>query len=365
MKRLMTLCVALNLILMIIVCLPGSAQTMDSTQDNTQEVIVSYEQMMQQENETEPQPMHLYLKGIEEGELRAERPAGNASAEVDCPGHYAARRLGYYIGTWATPGIAAPITVGTEFSCSIWVFSNEGAKNVHFSVHIQVNGNDEHEFMTESSSVSSTPTEITGSDSNNNPIQLQAGDTLGVRLAYFSDPKYFLGPGADSKMIVDSSDYDTHITITANPITVSIDEPVISGDFLTFSATYIDAFSSTKLNALLRIDGSVDVETLSLPTFNMGGNGSAVTWIWDYKSDGARDGEYTITISLSYCEENEFRAMGTYMIEFPGGDEDGGIISSIVGLLPIIIVIIAAVVAAVVLIKLLKNRKEAERESPT
>ncbi|UCE73926.1 MAG: hypothetical protein JSV56_13040 [Methanomassiliicoccales archaeon] len=103
----------------------------------------------------------------------------------------------------------------------------------------------------------------------------------------------------------------------------------------------------------------MDVETLSLPTVSGGANGSAVTWIWDYKSDGARDGEYTITISLSYCEENDFRAMGTYMIAFPGGDEDGGIIGMIMGLLPVIIIIIIAVVVIVFLIRYLKNRREA------
>ncbi|UCG70705.1 MAG: hypothetical protein JSV09_06740 [Thermoplasmata archaeon] len=365
MKKLMTLLMALGLLLITIIGTPVAAKDLESVDFKALENPFFHDTVMQQENETEPQIIHLYLKGGEEGELRVEMPEGNASTDVDCNGHYTARWLGYYIGTWISPPLAAPITVGTEFSCGLWVYSNEGAKNVHFSVHIQVNGNDEYDFWTESTSVSSTPTEITGEGSNSNSIQLQAGDTVGVRLAYFSDPKYYLGPGADSKLIVGSAQYDTHVKISANPMTVSVNEPLVDEGFITFSATYIDAFSSTKLNALLRVDGGVDVETISHPTFSVGGNGSTVTWIWDYKSDGGRDGEYTVTISLSYCEENDFRAMGTYMIDLPGGDEGGGIIGGIVGLLPIIIVVIAAVVAAVILMRLLKSRKEAGRESPT
>jgi hypothetical protein len=146
---------------------------------------------------------------------------------------------------------------------------------------------------------------------------------------------------------------------------VTVNQPLISEHSVEFLASFQDAFGSTALIANIRVTNEVDIISISEPHFSLGENGSIVSWIWDYKSDGGRCGEYTITISLSYCEENDFRAMGIYNIELPGSHKDGGIIGSIMGLLPIIIIIIAVVVAAVVLIKLLKNRKEAERESPT
>jgi hypothetical protein len=309
-----------------------------------------------QTNETEPQPVHLNLFGGDGGELRPEDPQGNSTTEVDCQGSPTARMAGYYIGTWTSTELIAPITIETQFSCSLWVYSTEGASNVYFNVEIYKNGNVVFTFLTDSQSVSTTPVEIRGDGSSESSIELQPGDTIGVRLAYFSDPKYFIGPGSDSILIVGGSEYNTHIAIITNPMSISVNEPQIAETYVTFSATYIDAFSSNNLMAHILVDGKTEVKTLSEPTFSPGNNGSLVTWTWDYKTDKAKDGEYRIRISVHYCHENDFPATGIYMIKFPKAEEDEGFLGSIGWILHPILLVIAIVAAIIIVRKILERR---------
>ena len=91
------------------------------------------------------------------------------------------------------------------------------------------------------------------------------------------------------------------------------------------------------------------------------GNGTLVSWVWDHKTDGGESGDYTIAVTISYTEENEFTAMGTYNLEFPTTDnDDGGFLGGMGWLLPVIVIIIIVVVAVVV-IKVIRNRRAAEQ----
>ncbi|UCE73925.1 MAG: hypothetical protein JSV56_13035 [Methanomassiliicoccales archaeon] len=324
---------------------------------------IYFERIKQEENVSEPQPINLYLNGGDGGELRAEVPEGNSTTEVDCPGHPVSRRFGYYIGTWTTPQLTAAITLGAKFSTSLWVYSTEGASNVRFRVQIFINGDQKYDFFTESSSVSSTPVEIRGEGNHDETLELQAGDTLGVRYAYFSDPKYFVGPGANSKLLVGGDEYDSHLTVITSPITVSVKSPGVTDTLVIFSATYTDAFASTKLNAHIMVDGKVEVATLSDPTFAPGVNGSSVSWQWDYITDKGRDGEYQITVFICYSEENEFMAQGAFTIVFPKSDEGGGIFDEMGWLLPVIIVVVIIAVVAVALKFILARRSAMASEA--
>jgi hypothetical protein len=212
-------------------------------------------------------------------------------------------------------------------------------------------------FQTSSSSLSNTPKEIIGDGSGGEAFELQAGDTIGVRLAYWSDSRYIVGPGASSTLIVGSAEHDTHLTINAAPISLNVEKPLVTENFVAFIATFTDAFASTKINAHLDILGTIDIVHISDPVFSLGVNGSLVTWSWDYKADKAKDGDYTITVSLCYDEENEFFATANYVIEFPKPKEDRTILDEIMGYLPIIIIVVVVVVA-VIAVKVIKNRRE-------
>lgn len=366
MKKMVTLVMVLNLAILTAICTPSLAEIQEFTEnDNFKQNSIFRLNALQDVNETEPQPVNLYFYDSgdidDPGDLKAEMPAGNASTDVDCPGYPIAKAAGYWIGTWRSTQISQPITVEPTISCNLWVRSDEGANGVHFNVQIRVNGDSQFEFMTDSTSVPNTPVEITGEGSGSGPLQLQTGDTIGVRLAYFSDSRYFIGPGANSILIVGGSEYDTHITITAAPITLSVAKPVVDKEskLALFIANFTDAFSSTRLNARLMVTGEVDVNTISDPVFILSGNESSVNWLWDYKTDKAKCGEYTISVFLSYSEENEFFATGSYMMEFSEPKEDGGLLAGLGWLLPLIIVVVIIAVTAVV-IKVIMGRRSAK-----
>ena len=307
-------------------------------------------------DDSEPQPINMYFYSGEEGGLTVEEPLGNTTVEVECQGHPTPRIAGYYIGTWASRPVIAPVEIDDQISCGLWAYSNEQATNVHFNVEFYVNGQELFQFTTESVSLSTTPEEITGSGQSQEPILLEPGDIISVRLAYFSDPRYGVGPGADSILIVGDVEYDTHITITASPITLEIQEPGIGEQFVVISAYINDSFASTRYYTDISIDGRTDAEAISEPTFIQEGNTTIVTWIWDFKMDGAQDGEYRVSISVSYSEDNEFTTVETYDIEFQkdGGDDD--FINSLGWSGWILIAIVVAACAAVSY-KIVLNRK--------
>ena len=349
MRKIIAYGVIINLILLII---SGISAMGETSWDSPEFLFIP----SQQENISEPAPMNLYLYGGDAGELKPEVPLGNSSTEVDCPGYPLARMAGYYIGTWTSSPLTMPVVIGKQFLCSLWAYSSQGATNVRFNIQVQVNGNERFTFQTESTSLSQTPTELRGDTNRDNNLELSAGDTFGVRLAYFSDPARGVGPGASSTLIVGSDEYDPHITITTSLMSLFTNVPVINVDTVTFSATFIDAFSATRLHAHIMVDGVVDVITISEPIFSMGENGSLVSWDWNFKTDRGRDGEYTIMVSLCYGDENDFKASGTYYIEFHEHEEAGGIIESLGILFPIIIIAIIAVVLVIV-VRIVRNRR--------
>lgn len=316
-------------------------------------------------NVSTPQPVNLYLTGGEGGGLKPEMPEGNASTEVPCPGHNTPRFLGTDIGTWTSSEIKAPITADPTVTCSVWARSDEGATGVHFHLWIRVNGNDVADIWTNTQSLSGTPTEFTGDDSASDAIQLNPGDVISVQIIYFAQSRYFVGPAPDSIMIVGGSQYDTHLTFMTASLSVAVQKPTVGEQFTTVSAVVVDAFASSKYIATVRIDGIIDAETVTGPSISPGGNGTSVTWNWNHKTDGAKSGEYTITVTVSYSEDNAFTSAATYNLEFEGEKKEDGLLGGGImdWIIPIIVIVIVVIVIVVVVKVVLGKRGEKTSET--
>jgi hypothetical protein len=354
--------ITLNLIVTSMFIIPVGAENVDSVEDLLLNEPVSFVFSEQEGNVSEPQPIHLHFYGGAGGELKADVPAGNSTTDVPCQGSNTARMTGTPVGTWTSPEVKIPITIDAAISCSIWAKSDQGANGVWFRVIISINGANTHTMETNSQSLSGIPSEFTGSDSGSS-LELNQGDTISAQVIYFATPQYVIGPAPDSIMVVGGSEYDTHITITTAPITISVNEPIVAEDIVIFSATYADAFGSTKLNAMLNVIGKSDVITLSEPNFTPGANGSIVLWGWNYKTDKAQEGEYTVSVILSYGEDSGFVATGTYVLTFPKEEKEEGILESMGWLIPIIILVVIIVVAVIVIRKILARREISSSES--
>jgi hypothetical protein len=365
MKKLVTLAVTLSLAFMTVISAFAMADPSVPTQETASDYSIS-KGVLQQTNMSDPQPINLYFAGGDGGELRPEMPAGNQTTDVPCPGSPLPRAFGLLVGIWTTPEISAPLLVEASISVSIWAKSDQGASNVRFNAQILVNGNQQTDIYTNSQSLSGTPSEFIGDGSaSNGAIELNPGDTIGARVYYFADSQVIIGPAPDSTMIVGGADYDTHITIKTAPIFLGILDPVIDEQFgVVVSAIFIDAFSSTSYISNIRIDGITNAETLSQPLIAPGGNGTFISWIWDWKTDGASNGDYTITITLSYSEDNEFGASGQFYLEFPkSGGDDGGLLGG-GWLMPVIIIGVVAAVAGVAA-KIILGRRSLEPSKKT
>jgi hypothetical protein len=317
--------------------------------------------IMQDQNVTTPQPVNLYLNGGDGGELRPVVPVGNSSTEVPCQGSNTGRLFGTPIGIWTTPEIRAPISVEAKISAVIWAKSAMGANDVYFRIIIRANGQDTGTWIeTNTQTLSNTPVKFSGEDSGGGQLQLGQGDTIGVDIVYFAAPRYFFGPSPDSAMIVGGCQYNTHITITTNSLSLGIQTPSVSEQATTISALVVDAFGSTRYDSILRIDGIVDAQTITGPTLSPSTNGTTITWIWDHNTDGAKSGEYTITVTLAYSDLNKFTNSGTFNLQFPETKEDPGIVGSLLDLMFPIIVVIIAVIIAIVAVKIVLNRRDME-----
>jgi hypothetical protein len=338
---------------LVFLTLSGISVMGETTRDLSNDSYIPSQQL----NVSDPAPLKLFFYG-DSADLKPEVPMSNSTTEIACEGHPIPRYLGYYIGTWTTSPLTMPVIIENHFAISLWVYSQQSAKNVRFNVQIRVNGNERYSFQTESMSLSQTPTEIRGEGNHESSLELLAGDTFSVRLAYFSDPARFVGPGADSVLIVGSDEYDTHLEITTSPMSLSTNPPVINLDIVTFSATFIDAFSASRYHAHIMIDGEVDVVSISEPVFTMADNGSLVSWNWNFKADKGRDGDYMVFVSLCYGDENDFKASGEYFLEFHEHEEEPGIIESLGLLFPIIIIAIIAVILVIVVRRIRSRRAE-------
>ena len=311
----------------------------------------------QEEEPQESQLINLYFYGGDGGELKVDVPEGNSSTEIPCPGSPTPRFMGLLVGIWTSPAIKSGITVESRITSSIWAKCAQNANNVHFNSQILVNGNQVADIWTNSQSLSNTPTEFIGEGSLDGAIELGSGDTIGARVYYFADPQYGIGKAPDATLIVGSFQCDTHITITSNPLTMAIQEPVVSSQLTTISVQISDAFGATKYQSRIIIEGITDAETISNPTISPGGNGTIVSWNWDHRIDKAKDGEYKIIISISYSEENEFLTMGVFQLTFPkDGDESGGLSGLGDWLIPIFVIVIIVIIIAVVY-KIISDRR--------
>jgi hypothetical protein len=313
------------------------------------------ENLMQQENETESHPVTLYLYGnAESGELKTEFPvngSGNSAPPARYGGVNTPRHWAWKIGEWYTVPFTRPMTMEVSVSGSLWATGN--AQDVCFYINIHHNGEEIKQIDTDTKNVGGEA-EFPFSGSLDDRLEVSPGDTLAIWI--YGGCRM----GSDYELSWGSTQHASQITFICNPMVLSINEPLISEEEVVFSATILDAFLSSALCGRIIVTGSTTVTSLTGPGFIHGANGTVISWIWDYKTDNGKSGDYTIIISVSYSEneENEFNTMGKYIIEFPKGEDgENGILSGIGWLLPVIIVVVVIGVS-VVAFKIVQTKRE-------
>jgi hypothetical protein len=313
------------------------------------------EKLMQQENETESHPVTLYLYGnAESGELRTDYPqngSGNSAPPARYGGVNTPRHWAWKIGEWYTVPFIRSMTVEVLVSGSLWATGN--AQDVCFYINIHHNGEEIQQIDTDSKNVAGE-CEFPFSGSLDERLEVTPGDTLAIWIYGGCQM------GSDYELSWGKTQHASQITFTCNPMLLSINEPLISQEEVVFSATILDAFLSNSLFGRITVTSSTTVTTLIGPRFIHSANGTVISWAWDFKTDKGKSGDYTISISVSYTEneESEFNTMGKYIIEFPRTEkEESGILSGFEVLFPVIVIVVIIGIS-VVAYKIIKNKRE-------
>ncbi|MEW5760641.1 MAG: hypothetical protein AB1779_07730, partial [Candidatus Thermoplasmatota archaeon] len=268
-------------------------------------------------------------------------PPGNATEKKDCPGRlYGARYMGTSIGTWNI-GIKSELIIDGPFSAKLWAKSDENAKGVSFRINIYKNDKyTDNAYFTDSKTIGSTPTDFKAEGSLG--LNLVEGDTLGIQIVYFSQPKHFIGPSASSTFLYGSSILDSQVTISASPISLNISEPHKAKDHVCIKATVRDSLIPAPVSypySSISVSGPTDGKTFSIVKFGGSGNETTVDWEWYYKKDGAKSGEYEITITVGYDKNVTVSNSSKFSIELPEEKKTKGFIPGFGGFLFIFAVI--------------------------
>jgi hypothetical protein len=296
----------------------------------------------QSANETEPQPVNMYLYGETDGGELKTNPPQNNTANSAPPANYGGGGLpfgiAWRVGNWTTSHLMAPMTVETRIEGSLWATGS--GDNVYFQVEVYHNGDEIGQITTETTSFSQDR-EFTFSGTISG-AQMSPGDRLSIQIYAGSRV------GSDFRLSWGSPQYDSHVIVACNPISVSLNPPMITEDNVIFSARILDAYGTTEFIAKIQVTNSVDVVSLSDPEFFNEDNGTLVIWIWDHKTDNGKDGDYRISVSVYYSEENEFYTVSSYKLTFPKPDEDVGLFGDLgwlfyIGITMVVISIILVV----------------------
>jgi len=355
MRKLTSFVVAMNLAFLILICAPTLGQSAESVKNITQDNSTINKNILQQTNESEPQPVNLFLYGPAqgtdaEGKLSPLLPS-NKSENSAQPAWNFGGRMGtaWLIGIWSTNALRSSLSISGDVTIKIW--ARGSGQDIFFGLNFLRNGNDlNQDIWTDKRNVGGD-TEFTATGALN--VDMNENDVLSVRVYGGTSAS----PNNNWEMVWGNPHYDTHVRINCAPVVLEVTPPIVTNDFVTFLAAAKEAFG-TPLSALrptIRVSNHADIETLDGPNFSEGENGTIILWIWNYKADEAHSEEYTITVILSYDGENEFLASGIYFLELPEENEEGGL-----GWLFPVIIIAVIIVVIVVVVRIILARRSGE-----
>jgi len=231
----------------------------------------------------------------------------------------------YLVGRWTTNQVKFPLSVYGPFSCTLWAESQKGAKNAYFVVEITKGGAQVATINTSRQAIGTNPTRFELADTLN--IELDTGETLTVTVNFYADLNVVAGTifpqPAQITFLYGGAQYASKISITTLPIVIEIPRPEFDGssEVISFSATVKEAFDTdpAKMNYSLTITPPVDcnMKTLSEVDTHETDEGTIFSVDWDYLKDKGKDGDYKITMAVSYDGNFSFTNSSKIYIEVP------------------------------------------------
>jgi hypothetical protein len=267
----------------------------------------------------EPKNIDLYLNGDPfGGDLTPIPPGRKIALDAATSGNPLIPTL---VGSWITEELATTISVFGPVTASVWIKSNDEAKNAWIELEIFADTTKVGEFNSTKLDLTSTPIEliITG----NLNVDLVGGEQLSIRLYFYSDmkPSWPLPVPADATVLYGGGKYKSKVSVRTSPVTIEIPEPEVDKnvDYVGLRIRVIEAFNvdPAKLTLNLTVQGPSFPKHLSNMSVTDENEYVVLMWDWYFLKDKAKDGDYTFMFMLSYDGNLTFTNTTKYYIDFP------------------------------------------------
>jgi hypothetical protein len=260
-----------------------------------------------------------------------------------------------YVGSWNSNQLIKNMSIGTKLSFHFWA---QGSKrDVYFSVTLAF-GDVAVATNTDIHNLGSSPSEFTANiEINEEDLEqfyMNTNDNLNLIIMYTGSTM------GEAELVFGSMEYDSHISFYSDAISIKSVEYKLDKQEVTFNVSFIDAFASehNELKYNLKFVGPSEPSTVLKPEIHKCETDGSFTliWIWNFKSEGVKSGDYEATVIIGYDEISSWQE--TVFFKIP--NYENGMINITI-LLPIIFVLLLFVV---ILFFIVKKRVRKERVMP-
>jgi len=197
------------------------------------------------------------------------------------------------------------LVINGEFTCDLWVSSDNAAKTVRITISVL---RDETLFATFNTSVDAlteTPSKIRFG--GNLSMDVQPEQSLVVRVT-FDAPKLggLFSEFAHVSLSYAGKEFLSGIIVYCNPFSIEIPAPDVTQVDVTFRARVIEAFdtSPVAMNFTISITGPTKPVTITKTETKKydtdAGHPIIISVGWDFNKDNAKDGLYKVDAGVSY-----------------------------------------------------------------
>ena len=227
------------------------------------------------------------------------------------------------LGRWSTQQLKYSLSVQGAFSCTLWADSEKGAKNAYFMVDILKGTTALGIFNTTKLNLGQSPTRLDISGTLD--AELVSGDTLSVSVYFYADPNAGvpLPTPAKGTFFFGGGQYTSGIRITTQPMMVEIQKPEVNSgiDYIGFPTLVKEAFGSdpSKMNYTMTITPPEGVKLKHLTPVETSTTSDGLLFVvdWEFTKDNAKDGEYTVSMTAGYDNNNTVTNTSKFFLKIP------------------------------------------------
>ena len=247
----------------------------------------------------------LYLYGSQPTSVNGYFSTDPPSSSMGESNHYGASGgiiFRYVLGTWESVPLQKNIHISGQVTVSVWLVNDDplpaqATVTCDFLIDEADTG---QSIESDAVILGNTPTELTFSGYVD--LYLSEGERFGIYMTV----KYI---GEGFTFYWASSNWDSRIIVPANWVLLNINDAEVNNvnKEVMIEAEVRHALGVEEIvDYGLQISGPSDASTISGPSLSADGDAMIATWIWYYGQDGAANGSYQTTVTVTDNSGNDW-----------------------------------------------------------